>query len=325
MTRIGVVGAGFMAETHAAAYEGLADVELAAVASPSSAAAFASEHGVPESYSSAEELAAEADVDAVDVCSPTFTHDEAVRAALDAGLDVFCEKPLSNTLDGAEALAEAARDADETVMVGHVVRFFPQYEQVREEVRDGALGQVGVARARRFSPFPSWGDWFANEDASGGVVLDLAIHDLDYLRWTLGEVERVFARRTKQGLKEHAHVTLRFESGARGYVEASWAQPEGSGLEMELEVAGEDGLLEFDGDDVAPVRVRLDGADAPTTPDPLGVEPYRRELGAFVDAVESGAEPPVTVDDAVEAVRLAEAARRSAQRGTPVDLSEVGA
>jgi predicted dehydrogenase len=325
MTRIGIVGAGFMAETHAAAYDGLPDVELAAVASPNSAADFASDHGVAESYATVDELVAEADVDAVDVCSPTFTHDEAVRTALDADLDVFCEKPLSNTLEGAEALADAARDADRTVMVGHVVRFFPQYEQIREEVERGAVGDVGVARARRLSPFPEWGDWFADEDASGGVLLDLAIHDLDYLRWTLGDVERVFARHSAQGLKEHAHVTLRFESGARGYVEASWAQPEGSGLGMELEVAGADGLLEFDFDEATPVSVRTDGADAPSTPDPLGVEPYRRELRAFADAVESGAEPPVTVDDAVEAVRLAAAARRSVRSGAPVDLSEVGA
>lgn len=325
MARIGIVGSGFMAETHVDAYASIDEANVVAVASPNTADSFVAETGLEaETYRSADELLDGADVDALDVCSPTPTHRPCIEAAAERGIDVFCEKPLAGSLEEARAAADAAADGDVTLMVGHVLRFFPQYEQLRRAVEDGRIGAPGVARARRLSPFPEWGhgDWYADRDRSGGVLLDLAIHDLDFLRWVLGDVERVFARRSVWDAGEHAHATLRFESGASGYVEASWGLPSSQELTHSMELAGDDGLLEFDGDRAAITTMTEAGTTAAS---PVAADGYRRQLEAFLESVRTGNEPPVTVEDAIASLRLALAAIESASAGRPVAPEEVGA
>lgn len=313
-----------MAETHVAGYGTVPDAEVTAVASPSTAAAFVEEHGLDaKAFTSADDLF-DAGVDAVDVCSPTPTHREYVERSLDAGLDVFCEKPLATSLADAQAVARVAADADASLTVGHVLRFFPEYAAMKETVDDGGIGVPGVARARRLSPFPDWGseDWYADRSKTGGVLLDLAIHDLDYLRWTFGEVSRVFARSTG-GEREHAHVTIRFDSGAVGYVEATWGLPDSADLRSQLELAGDGGLVEYDSADAASLVIS-DG-EGTTTANPTARDGYARQAAAFVESVETGGSPPVTADDAVAAVRLSVAARQSIERGEPISPAEVEA
>ncbi|WP_255171461.1 Gfo/Idh/MocA family protein [Natrononativus amylolyticus] len=319
--RVGIAGTGFMAQTHAAEYAEM-DVDVVAVSSPSGPGGFIDEFDFDAAaYTDVETMCDEADLDFLDVCTPTHTHLELVTAAATAGIDVFLEKPIAGSLEEAEEIATVAADADITLMVGHVVRFMPNYRRAREL----DVGEAGVARARRLSPFPEWGsaDWFADREKSGGVFVDLAIHDLDYLQWAWGDVERVFARRTRDDRAEHGIVTLRFASGAVGYVEASWAQPESRPLTAELEFAGDDGLVEFAGAEEAPFAV-WDG-DGMVVESPLARDGYRRELEHFVSCLESGAEPDVGAEAGIDALRLALAAERSADRGEPVALEEVRA
>ena len=266
----------------------------------------------------------EADVDALDVCSPTPTHRPVVTAAAERGIDAFCEKPIAGNLEDAQVIADVAENAGITLMVGHVLRFFPQYERARDVVEDGGIGDPGVARARRLSPFPSWGhdDWYADRGSSGGVLVDLAIHDLDYVRWVFGEVDRVFARRSVWEEGEHGHVTLRFENGAAAYVDASWGLPPGQELTQSFELAGSDGLVEFDGDDAA---LTFRTAEGTQVTNPVAKDGYRRQLEAFVESVETRSEPSVTAEDAIAALRLSLAANRSAETGRPVAPEEVSA
>jgi predicted dehydrogenase len=325
MVRIGMVGSGFMAETHLAAYRSIDGADVVAVAAPNTAEEFVAEAGLSaETYGSAEELMDEADVDALDVCSPTPTHRPVVTAAAERGIDAFCEKPIAGNLEDAQVIADVAENAGITLMVGHVLRFFPQYERARDVVEDGGIGDPGVARARRLSPFPSWGhdDWYADRGSSGGVLVDLAIHDLDYVRWVFGEVDRVFARRSVWEEGEHGHVTLRFENGAAAYVDASWGLPPGQELTQSFELAGSDGLVEFDGDDAA---LTFRTAEETQVTNPVAKDGYRRQLEAFVESVETRSEPSVTAEDAIAALRLSLAANRSAETGRPVAPEEVSA
>ncbi len=323
MVRIGIIGSGFMAETHAGAYDSIDEADVVAVASPNNAEDFISERELDaDAFSTTESLLDGANVDVVDVCSPTPTHRPVVETAAERGVDIFCEKPIAGNLDDATAIEDAVADANITLMVGHVLRFFPQYAQARDVVKGGDIGDPGVARARRLSPFPSWGseNWYADRDLSGGVLVDLAIHDLDFLRWTIGDVERVFARRTLWDTAEHGHVTLRFANGAVGYVEGSWGLPPGQDLSHSLELAGDDGLIEFDGGQPAVNTRTGDGTESANPVDPGG---YQRQLEAFLESVRTGSEPPVTVRDAIETLRLSIAANRSAETGRPVALEEV--
>jgi predicted dehydrogenase len=311
-----------MAQTHLDRYEAMDYVAVTAVAAPSSADAFVAENELDaEAFTDAEALM-DADVDAVDVCSPTPTHRPLVEAAAARDLDVFCEKPIALTLADANAIADTAADAGITLMVGHVLRFFEAYRAIHDAIADGAVGEPGTVRARRVSPFPDWTDWYADTRRSGGVFHDLVIHEFDFCRWAVDDVERVFARAHEDEGNHRGQATLRFENGAVGYVEAGWDRPPGGDLRSEFEVAGDEGILEYDSTDGVPFAIET-GEDGETLPPPVERDGYRRELDAFAEAVRRGEDPPVSVDDAIEAVRIALAARRSAERGEPVDVAEV--
>lgn len=317
--RVGIAGAGFMARTHAREYDEMS-VEVVGVASPSGPEDLIKEFDFDaDAYTSTERICDQTDLDFLDVCTPTHTHLNLVRMAAERGVDVFIEKPIAGSLEDAHKIAKIVEESGISCMVGHVVRFMPGYAEAAKL----DIGTPGVARARRLSPFPDWGsdDWFASTEKSGGVFVDLAIHDLDYLRWCWGPVERVFARRHRTERAEHGFATLRFESGAVGYVEASWAQPESRALTFELELAGDDGLIEHSSDDEAAYREWTKEAKTVESPHERGG--YRRELESFVSALEFGTEPAVGTEDAVDSLRLALAAERSAASGEPVEPNEV--
>lgn len=317
---VGLAGTGFMGRTHAEQYAKMDDVTVKAVSAPSGPDDLIEEYDFTQTtaYTDTEALLDETDVDFLDVCTPTDTHLDLTRAAADAGVDVFLEKPIAGSLEEAHEIDRLTTEADVTLMVGHVLRYFPQYRMARE--RD--VGTPGVARARRLSPFPKWGsdDWYADRERSGGVFLDLAIHDIDYLRWCWGEVEEVFARRHRKPQAEHGFVTLKFANGAVGYVEASWAQPSSRELTMELELAGDDGLVEFNSAPIMPYREWTE--DGTSSESPLRHDAYYRELEHFVQCLRTGAEPDVTAEDAIEALRLSIAARQSVRRNEPVSVEE---
>jgi len=330
MTRIGLVGTGFIATQHASAYADIDDADIVAVASTSETSdEFAADHtDGAESYRSFERLLSDADPDAVDICTPTHTHRELVESAVEAGVDVLCEKPIAPTLEDAVAIADLIQGGDVTFMIGHVTRFWPSYLELKRQIDSSEIGDPGVIRARRISPFPDWGsdDWYTDPDRSGGVLVDLSIHDFDYLRWVFGEVREVFVRSTTvdgpDSPNSHAVAVLEFERGGIAHVEGSWAQPEGRPFGFEIEVAGDEGLLEFDGSAARPFELYAD--EDSTVIDPADERAMRNQLEHFIECRRSGADPRVSATDAVEALRIAIAARESARRGEPVTVREVG-
>jgi UDP-N-acetylglucosamine 3-dehydrogenase len=330
MERIAILGRGFMATVHALRYAEMDEVEVVAVASPSDPTEFADKYAdAAVVYDDAFELYDTESLDAVDVCTPTHTHRELVLPAVERGLDVLCEKPLGRTMADARAIADAAADSDATVVPGHTIRFFPQYAKARERVRVGDIGSPGNIRTLRQSPFEERSDWFADDVKSGGVLLDLAIHDFDFLRWTIGEIERVFARRRRWDAHEYALATVRFENGAVGHVDARWPRRPDLPFATRFEIAGDEGLLEFDSEDVNPIDIvsttATDEPDRDPIDEPLMKDPYLRELEAFVDCVRTGSEPPISLEDGIETLRVALAALKSAERGEPVAVAEVTA
>jgi len=333
MLTVGLIGAGAMARVHAERVDAIDGVEITAVASPNTAASFADAH-VPGAavYSDVESLCEDRSVDVIDVCTPTHMHRDIVEVAAAAGCHVLCEKPIARTVAGAEAIAEAVADANVVFMVGHAIRFFPEYVEAKRLVDEGAIGEPGVVRARRSVSFGGERGWQGDERKSGGVLLDLAVHDLDYLRWVVGDVERVFTRISKWGDDGENHAsttTLRFENGAVGHVESTWMRLPTLPFTAAFELAGDEGLVEYDTGEVEPVAIRdADRVHVPTDPVghdvPLARDGYRTQLDHFFDCVRGDEDPLVTVDDAIEALRLSLAAIESAETGLPVAVEEVG-
>lgn len=332
MQRVGLIGSGVMATTHASSYAEIPDATVAAVASVGdNLESFAADNDA-DAYEDPEAMMDEADITMVDVCTPTPTHNPFARAGAERDYPVFCEKPMTRTMAEADELVEVADETGVPFMVGHVLRFFPSYVAAKERIDAGELGQLGTLRAERLSPAPKYGteNWFNDREQSGGVMLDMAIHDFDYLRWVAGEVERVFTRAERWEDEdfryEHAGVDLRFADGTRGYVEASWGYPDGTPFTTDFEFAGDDGSLEFDSREENAVRFYGESGD---NMDPAASafrkSPYTRELEHFVECVETGAEPKVDPREAREAVRISLAAIESAERGEPVAIEEVTA
>lgn len=323
--KIGVVGAGFIGSVHLSAYANMPGVEVVGVADsrPEIAAAGAAGVGA-RPYASYEELISAEDMDVVDVCLPTAFHrDLAIRAAQD-GKHVFLEKPISRTLEDAEAILEAFSGSEGRLFVGHVVRFFPEYVGIKAMVEAGDLGTVGVARTSRRSPFlTGWNDWYADWRVSGGVVIDLLIHDFDFLRWCFGEVERIYARGVlgrEYNRLDYALATLRFAGGEIAHVEGHWGYP--APFNYSIEVAGSRSLVTVDSTEPASVQLLAGGpADSGESPDvATGKSPFQAELEHFVRCVTSGEEAIVDGRDAYEALRIGLAAIESIQTGRPVAM-----
>ncbi len=311
--RIGLAGAGTMARVHAAAYRRMG-AELVAVYAPNRAAS--------ASLAEAFDLEPFEDyrrfldaVDLVDVVAPTYVHEPLARGALEAGKDVILEKPMALDAASGRRILEAARSHRRRLFVAMVLRFFPQYRRAAELVRAGAVGRLGVVRLKRVS-FPPRIDWYRDPRRSGGAIVDLMIHDLDYARWLLGDPVRVFARRVAVGEGEHVQALLRFPGGALAWIEGGWAYPEGH-FRTGFDLAGDAGVLEWRSDDPPPVRtVFSDRAPPPEVGLPMaGLEedPYELELRHALSAMATGAPFEVAPEDALAALELALAVRASAQ------------
>jgi UDP-N-acetylglucosamine 3-dehydrogenase len=326
--RVGVIGAGFIGAIHLDAYANMPEVEVLGVADtrPETAAAGAAIVGA-HAYPSYEELVAAEEVDIVDVCLPTAYHRELALKAARAGKHVILEKPIARTLEDAQAIVEAFSDTHQRLFVGHVVRFFPEYQRIKAMVDEGDLGTVGIVRTSRRSPFlRGWNDWYADWRMSGGVLLDMLIHDFDFLRWTLGEVERLYARGVagrEYNRLDYALVTLRFAGGAIAHVEGHWGYP--GPFNYSIEVAGSRALVVADSTQPGSVQLLGGAAGAGESPDFLtGKSPFQTELEHFIHCIATGEESLVEPEDAYEALRIGLAATESVVSGKPVRLGTLG-
>lgn len=327
--RVGMVGAGGIANAHIAAWLHVgADV---AVHSLHGAPALVARHGGGRVVDSLDELLAAVDV--VDVCTPTYAHPEIVFAAAAAGRHVLCEKPLALDVATAEAMARACSAAGVQLYPGHVVRYFPEYAAMQAAVADGAVGTPAVLRFDRCGARPQRA-WFADPQLSGGIIMDQMIHDLDFARWVGGEVSSVHARLsdsapgTATGVVS-AHVVARHEGGAISTVTGTWARP-GTRFRYGFHVAGTDGMLSYDSAADPSLRTDTGTPDAAgqLLPDVSLVEsPFIAEIREFAAAFAGGPEPRVSAADGVAAVRIAAAANASLASGRPepVELAGVAA
>lgn len=330
--RIGIVGAGAIARVHAAQWRKL-PVTLAGCYDRhfDRAEAFCAQYG-GNAYASLAELLA--NVDLITICTHTDGHREAVLAAAAARVAIICEKPIARHLRDAEEMVAACEATNTPFFVAHVVRFFPAFAHAKQTVDSGAIGTPGVIRTTRAGTFPKAGanfasPFYADFARSGGVALDLAIHDIDYHRWVAGDVERVFARGlTYRGLPnaDHAHIVLRFRSGAIGHIDANWALPPGL-FRTRLEIAGDQGLIEWDSFQPAPLIAAFHDPDQPgqarqSSASPLSEqdEPYFAQLAHVLTCLEQNKPFLVTPNDALMALKVSLAALESMRSGQPVEL-----
>jgi len=329
--RVGVVGVGTMGRVHAAGWSRTGAELVGFVSTDDAATAELAERYSARAFGTFEELLAEVDV--VDLCVPTDLHCEMTMQAAAAGKHVVCEKPIALSVGDGQRMIRACEEAGVRLFVAMVVRFFPQYLLAARTVQAGGLGDLGVLRLTRVSYPPQVLDnWFADERRSGGMMVDLMIHDFDYARWLAGPVTRVFAKSVRtvhlDARGDYALVTLRHEGGAMTLVEGGWANPPGV-FRTGFDLGGSKGLLEWRSDDtelLRPFLLPAEGGEVAKVGTPLSVlseDPYTTEIKHVYDALTNDTPFLVTPEEALEALRLALAARRSLETSCPVIPEEI--
>ena len=327
--KVGIVGAGFMGTTHAAGWaETPAEIVGFIAETTQESGALAKRYNA-KVYPSIDNMLP--DVDVIDICSPTHLHHEMVLKAAGAGKHIVCEKPLARTTGQAQEMVIVCEEAGVQLLVAHVVRFFPEYALAHSTVVEGQVGRPAVIRLHRgsYRPKKPAGNWFLDEEKSGGILMDLMIHDYDYARWVAGEVESVSARRVTElhadAPVDYGLVILSHRSGALSHIAGAWAYPPPT-FRTRLEIAGDRGLIEFDSENTAPIQnliLKTGGSDAPDVAlpsSPVSESPYTTQIKEFYSALAEGKTTRVSATDGLAAVQIAEAAIQSAHTGQPVKL-----
>lgn len=219
--KVGILGCGGMGTTHCLALKGLSkhfDLQVAALADCrlpylEKAAAFWPE---AKTYEYGMDLLEQEELDAVHVCLPSYLHADHAIKAMQRDLHVFIEKPVCLTPEDCERLLKAGKNTKGSVFVGQVVRFFDEYQYLKDIFEDKVFGDLKAVNLQRLSGDVTWGfeDWFHKEEMSGTVIMDLHVHDIDFLRYLLGEPEQIetIARKDKNGMIHHVLSSYQFGS-----------------------------------------------------------------------------------------------------------------
>ena len=361
--KVGLIGSGGISRAHMPAYlEYKDDVELTAVCDirEDAAAAYAADAGVDASavYTDYNQMLREADVEAVDICTIHSTHRDVAVAAAEAGKHVLLEKPMATSLQESREIVEAADNAGVTFMVAQMLRFLPHHHEARRIIQSGELGQIWAARADSWygaavdgegrTPDEWWG--FDKKLNGGGVLMMVATHQLDLLRFFLGDVRRVTAKWwtdnpiMRNGAEDRVFATLEFANGAMGTSIASYtsrapwfyqtvmlgeegtiytAPPHGGGVVDQHHAPAMVSSAARDGDagfrmteSFEPVGnlMELDGMVSEDNP-------FTNEIVHFARSIRDGVEPLSSGKQNYNTMEVVHGIYESASKGEPVELT----
>jgi myo-inositol 2-dehydrogenase / D-chiro-inositol 1-dehydrogenase len=333
--RIGIIGAGRIGKVHAANLARSPEVTLQAVTDIQQGAAkdLAQRFSIPSVYESPTEMLKDKNIDAVLICSSTDTHADLIEAAAAQGKHIFCEKPVDLTVRKVKSALAAVEKAKVVLQVGFNRRFDPNFRKIAELVRSEALGAPHLARISSRDPAPPPPEYVK---VSGGIFLDMTIHDFDMARFVMNdEVESVTAqgavlvdpRIGAAGDVDTATVVLKFRSGALCTIDNS--RKATYGYDQRLEVFGAKACASTGNTGPNQVQVWSESGQHQDPPHYFFLEKYEQafmdEMRDFVSAVQKKSPPPVTGRDGLEALRIALAATRSLQEGRTVLMTEIEA
>lgn len=330
--RLGLIGLGRIGAFHADTLSHLDGVESLVVndAAPTVTASVAERFGAEAAESPAELLGC--GVDGIVIAAATDAHTALIKAGVDAGLPVFCEKPLSGVVDEAIAIADYVKASGVPVQIGYPRRFDPAYLAARDAVVSGELGWLHTVRSTTLDPAPAPRGYIA---VSGGIFRDCSVHDFDTARWVAGrEVVEVYATGSARGDDFFAELgdvataqtLLTFDDGATAVVSNTRYHPRGYDVRLELHGTADSVVAGWT--DNTPLRNLEPGTSWPSGK-PWGffmdrlADAFRAELTAFTEVVAGKRPSPCTVDDALAVTWIAEAATLSLQQHRPVRIAEV--
>ena len=331
MLRVGLLGAGRIGGVHAAAITAHSGSTLVAVSDfiPESATKLAAQFGC--SARTTEDIIADPKIDAVLIATPTDTHSGLIEAATAAGKAVLCEKPVDLSLKRAQACQKVAAANGKPVMIGFNRRFDPNFGALKAAVDAGEIGKPELLSITSFDPAPPPVSYVK---VSGGLFRDMMIHDFDMANFIMGQAPVTITAVGSSivdpqiglaGDVDTAVVTMTYSDGRIAVIKNS--RRAAYGYDQRVEILGSDGLIQaqnmLENTLVKSTAAGVTGAKPTYFFLERYMSAYKAEWAAFVKAVEDGSAMPVTLEDGVAALAMAEAATLSSKTGAPVRLDSI--
>jgi len=339
MVNVAILGAGFMGKMHAECYHNLSNANLIAIGDANSEKAqeVAARYAIQPS-SNLDELIKDERIDLIDICLPTFLHKEYAVKAAQAGKHILCEKPIALTVEDAEEMVKAADKTGVKFMVAQVIRFWPEYVKLKEIYDEKRLGKMLSISLTRLSPIPdwSWDNWLLNSEKSGSALVDLHIHDTDYLLYLLGKPILLFSQGTKTNIGYgHIFTTFVFPQGIIASVEGGWdIRVENFPFTMAYRAVFEEGVVEFNSREEKTLSIYRRGKKIeypdiqkellPSTETAGNISQlggYLSEISYFVKCIENDKAPVLAeARSAAESLRVVLMEKESAEKGKIMKL-----
>lgn len=322
MVKVAIIGAGFIGEIHAECYKKIKNSELVAIVDKveKKRNKLANKLNI-RGYENIDRLFENEEIECIDICVPSYLHLKILKKAAQAGKHIFCEKPLALTLDDADEMVNLVNENNVRAFVGHVSRFSPEYIKTREIIKKGIIGKPLYGSFKRLAPTPFWfeKDWGFNEKYSGGVTVDLQIHDLDMLIWYFGKPNIIKSQGlydAKMGGFKHISTAIEFNNGSCGLAETGWAFVKGFPSTREFRILCEKGAIEwmFRRTMKKNDLIVYENDGSVNSLNLKQIDPFLSECQYFINCIENNREiKQSTFEDGRAALELALAAVKSAK------------
>ena len=338
MLRIGILGLGFMGKMHFRCWNALPESKVVAICDieperfQSQAGTAGNIAGADQPldftgvqfFSDASEMLHSARLDAVSITLPTYLHAEYTLMALQAGVNVLCEKPMALTMDECEQMIAAADKSGKLLQIGHCIRFWPEYTKTKEIIDSGEYGDLLAATFQRLSLTPtwSWQNWLMDGAKSGGAIMDMHIHDSDFVQYLFGMPESIYCNGIKSmsGAFDHVVTSYRYPGQKVITAEGGWAMTPGFGFQMSFHIVLERATIVFDGTRSPSFKV-CPKEGAAFTPAVIAGDGYSVEIRHYADLLLGKPVPTIlTPRQSADSLRLILAEKESATTGNFVSL-----
>jgi len=338
MLRVGIIGLGFMGRMHYRCWTALEDVQVVALCDANrniiedskqaggniEGASDAFDFDAVSLYHDVDEMLQKEDLDAISIALPTHLHMQTTVKALEAGCHVLCEKPMALNVDECNTMIAAAKETGKTLQIGQCIRFWPEYAYAKEVVESGRYGSCQAARFTRLSSPPGWSaeGWLLDTARSGGMVIDLHIHDTDFVHYLFGmpQVVRSFGVRDQGGGFGHVVTHYGYEDDKVVSAEGGWLMMASFGFEMSFHIALEKATLVYDCTQSPAFRVCPADGEA-FTPDLRAGDGYSAEIEHFAKVIQGEDLAPVaSLEQCRDSVKIVNAEIESADKKSAISL-----
>lgn len=333
MKKAAIIGGGYIGLVHANAYKNSSKADLVAVVDVNEEAGkkLAKEYKCTF-YTDAQEMMDKEKPDFVDICVPTFLHEQFVLLAAKNKVNVLCEKPIALSVEAVDRMMAAVEESGIRFMVAQVIRFWPEYVKIREMYEKGDFGKVKMVYANRLAQFPAWMNWNQDPKQSGGGLFDLHLHDIDMCRSLFGEVKSVYAVGYKNefGCWNHVGSSLSFKNGLRCLVEGAYEMTDEYPFTMTFRIVGQEVTADYllsagmNVDDPTSFKRTLTRYETGKQLEKIKIDDYdayQAEIDYYSDCLESGEEfSLVSTQEVRDVIKILLALEESLESGKAVKL-----